>query len=52
MLLRGATKFGKIRLGNGGLIENESTGGFVSNIVRSAFYVFWEIGSHFHDAVA
>ncbi|EJS44657.1 pep1p [Saccharomyces arboricola H-6] len=41
----GFARFGEIRLGDDGLIENNNTDRVVNNIVKSGFYVFSTIGS-------
>ncbi|AJQ15672.1 Pep1p [Saccharomyces cerevisiae YJM1399] len=41
----GFARFGEIRLGDDGLIENNNTDRVVNNIVKSGFYVFSNIGS-------
>ncbi|CAI4055092.1 type I sorting receptor SKDI_02G0920 [Saccharomyces kudriavzevii IFO 1802] len=48
----GFARFGEIRLGDDGLIENNSTDRVVNNIVRSGFYVFSNIGSFFQHTKA
>ncbi|CAI4056226.1 hypothetical protein SUVZ_02G1000 [Saccharomyces uvarum] len=46
----GFARFGEIRLGDDGLIENNNTDRVVNNIVKSGFYVFSNIGSVFQHA--